>query len=41
MADGAHPYAARAGGWDGAPRVPSRQLLLACAAIEAGIQPIE
>ena len=31
----------RGASFGGAPRVPSRQLLLACAAIEAGIQPIE
>lgn len=31
----------RGASFSGTPRVPSRQLLLACAAIEAGIQPIE
>lgn len=31
----------RGAGFDGRPREPSRALLLACAAIEAGIQPIE
>ena len=31
----------RGAGFDGRPRKPSRALLLACAAIEAGIQPIE
>ena len=31
----------RGAGFDGRPREPSRVLLLACAALEAGIQPIE
>jgi transcriptional regulator with XRE-family HTH domain len=31
----------RGAGFDGRPRKPSRVLLLACAAIEAGLEPIE
>ena len=31
----------RGAGFDGRPREPSRVLLLACAAIEAGLEPIE
>lgn len=31
----------RGAGFDGRPRNPSHVLLLACAAIESGIQPIE